>query len=57
MVSACEGLPRAIRAIGVGVAGATCRGKHPVDWRFAYKRFKAKNLPPERMEEIVAVLV
>ncbi|KAK1669879.1 hypothetical protein QYE76_058038 [Lolium multiflorum] len=57
MVSACEGLPRALRAIGVGVAGATCRGKHPADWRYAYKRFKAKNLPPERMEEIVAVLV
>ncbi|XP_051228233.1 uncharacterized protein [Lolium perenne] len=57
MVSACEGLPRAIHAIGIGVAGATCRGKHPADWRYAYKRFKAKNLPPERMEEIVAVLV
>lgn len=57
MVLACEGLPRAICAIGIGIAGATCRGKHPADWWFAYKRFKAKNLPPERMEEIVAVLV
>ncbi|XP_037415944.1 uncharacterized protein LOC119278716 [Triticum dicoccoides] len=57
MVSACGGLPRAICAIGIGVAGATCRGKHPDDWWFTYKRFKAKNLPPERMEEIVPVLV
>lgn len=57
MVSACGGLPRAICAIGIGVAGATCRGKHPVDWWFTYKRFKAKDLPPERMEEIVPVLV
>ncbi|XP_048551054.1 uncharacterized protein LOC125530702 [Triticum urartu] len=57
MVSACGGLPRAICAIGIGVAGATCRGKHPVDWWFTYKRFKDKNLPPERMEEIVPVLV
>ena len=50
-------MPRAICAIGIGGDGATCRGKHPVDWWFAYKRFKDKNLPPERMEEIVAVLV
>ncbi|XP_048527262.1 disease resistance protein SUMM2-like [Triticum urartu] len=57
MVSACGGLPRAICAIGIGVAGATCRGKHPDDWWFTYKRFKGKNLPPERMEEIVPVLV
>ena len=57
MVSACGGLPRDICAIGIGVAGATCRGKHPDDWWFTYKRFKAKNLPPERMEEIVPVLV
>uniref|UniRef100_A0ACD5WK58 Uncharacterized protein n=1 Tax=Avena sativa TaxID=4498 RepID=A0ACD5WK58_AVESA len=57
MVSACEGLPRAIYSIGIGVAGATCRGKHPAVWWYAYKRFKDKNLPPERMDEIVAVLV
>jgi hypothetical protein len=57
MVSACEGMPRAISAIGLGMAGATLCGTNLDDWWYAYELFKAKNLPPERMEEIWAVLV
>ncbi|XP_047093462.1 putative disease resistance protein At3g15700 isoform X3 [Lolium rigidum] len=57
MVSACEGMPRAISAIGLGMAGSTLCGTNLDDWSYAYELFKAKNLPPERMEEIWAVLV
>ncbi|KAI5001917.1 hypothetical protein ZWY2020_026567 [Hordeum vulgare] len=55
LIGAQDDLPMGAQVIGV--AGATCRGKHPVDWWFTYKRFKDKNLPSERMEEIVRVLV
>jgi hypothetical protein len=56
MVSACEGLPRAIWAIGVGMAGATLCGTDLVHWWVAYEHFKSRNLPPERMEEILDML-
>ncbi|VAH85548.1 unnamed protein product [Triticum turgidum subsp. durum] len=57
MVSSCRGLPRAICAIGKGVARVTCGGKNLFAWQFAYKQSMGRNLHPEQMEELAFVLI
>jgi hypothetical protein len=37
------------------MAGETFGGTNLFHWQFAYEHFKSRNLPPERMDEILAV--